>query len=457
MLPVVTRRLAVLAAVGAPVALVGGLWWVLAYDVLLLAAATADWLRTPRPARVDVRRDAPDVLTVGATGRLTWTVANPGDAPLRVALADELDRALGAPTRRAAMTVPPRGRAHRTVVLHPSRRGHFTLGRVTVRVCGPWGLIGRQRWRELAGAVIVYPRFRSRTPIELRLRRALQLQAGDRAVRLVGAGLDFDSLRDYTVDDEVRRIDWAATARSPRAVVRTYRAERNQVVLILVDCGRTMATLVGGVADGDGAARGASTGPEMDGLGADGISRLEHAIDAAQGVTRLATGLGDRVGMLAFADRVLATLPPRSQTDQLRRLTLFLAAVEPQLVESDYRTAFTTALAQFPRRALVIVLSELANEAAAHTLLPALGLMRRRHLVVVGAVRDPVVERWSSTPATGIEEVYRQAAAIHMLERRRATAARLRAAGATVVDAAPGALATTLADAYTDVKARGRL
>jgi uncharacterized protein (DUF58 family) len=437
----------------------------LAYDLLLLAAAAGDWLRTVRPERVDVRRDAPDVLTVGATGRLTWTVGNPGDAPLRVALADELDPALGAPTRRAVVTVPPRGRARRTVELHPSRRGHFAPGRITVRVTGPWGLTARQRWREVTGTITVYPRFRSRTAIELRLRRELQLQSGDRAVRLVGAGLDFDSLRDYTVDDEVRRIDWAATARSPRAIVRTYRVERNQLVVVLIDCGRTMATLVGGPPP----VRGTSAGGrqtrddppthalDADVSGATGISRLEHAIDAAQGITRLATGLGDRVGMLAFAERVLVTLPARNQTDQLRRLTLRLATVEPRLVESDYRTAFVTALTQFPRRALVIVLSELANEAATQTLLPALGLMRRRHLVVVGAVRDPVVEGWSSAAATGIEQVYRQAAAIHMLERRAATAARLRAAGATVVDALPGTLATALADAYTDLKARGRL
>jgi uncharacterized protein (DUF58 family) len=435
MLPVATRRLAVLVAAGAPVALVGGLAWMVAYDLLLVAAAIGDWLRTVRPERVDVGRDAPAVLTVGATGQLTWTVVNPGSTPLRVALADELDEALGAPTRRAVMTVPPRGRARRTVQLAPSRRGHFVLGRITVRVTGPWGLTARQRWREVAGTMTVYPRFRSRTAIELRLRRALQLQAGDRAVRLVGAGLDFDGLRDYTVDDEVRRIDWAATARAPRAVVRTYRAERNQVVVLLIDCGRTMATLVGGAQ----------------------ISRLEHAIDAAQGITRLATGLGDRVGMLAFADRVVTTLPPRSQADQLRRLTRRLATVEPRLVESDHQTAFAAALTQFPRRALVIVLSELANEAAAQTLLPALGLMRRRNLVVVGAVRDPVVERWSSTAATGVEDVYRQAAAIQMLERRGATATRLRAAGATVVDAPPGELATALADAYTDAKLRGRL
>lgn len=450
MLPVVTRRLVVAAAALAPLALVAPARVVVAANGLLLAAAIVDWLRAPRPAQVTVDRAAPDVLTRGGTGQLTWTIHNPTRRALRVALADELVPALGTPTRRARMVVPAGGRARRSVQLRPTRRGRYVLERITLRVDGPWGLAARQRWLPVHDVLIVYPRFRSQAQTELRLRRARQLQLGERAVRIRGSGMDFDTLREYTVDDEVRRIDWAATARSPRAVVRTYQAERNQTVLLLVDCGRTMAALVGAPP---------STGRTLDAAegGTAGLTRLEHAIDAAQAVTRLATGLGDRVGMSAFADRTLAMLPPRNQTDQLRRLTLELATVDPRLVESDYHGAFAQALHQFPRRSLLIVLTELANEAATQTLLPALGLLRRRHLVLVAAVRDPIVEAWRTEPATTVQHVYRRAAAIRTLDARSAITGRLRAAGATVIDAVPGSLATALSDAYLDTKAAGRL
>lgn len=444
MLPVVMPRLAALAAAGALLALVADATWVLGWNVLLGVAAVVDWHRAPRPEHLEVRRDAPSVLTHGTTGSVTWAVANPGGRPLHVALADELAHGLGARTRRVAMTVPPRGRARRSVELRPTRRGRFALDRITMRVAGPWRLAARQRWRSVPAVITVYPRFRSLQQVDLRLHRSRQLQLGERTVRMRGGGMEFEGLREYTVDDEVRRIDWAATARTPRAVVRTYRAERNQTVLVLVDCGRTMAALVGGTTPGDTD----EPGP---------IPRLEHAIDAAQGVTHLATGLGDRVGMIAFADRVLTALPPRSQTDQLRRLTMALAGVEARLVEADHHAAFVTALSRFPRRALLFVLTELANEAAVQTLLPALGLVRRRHLVVVGSVRDPVVESWRTGPADTVEQAYRRAAAIRTLDQRATTAARLRAAGASVVDAPPGGLATALADAYLDTKAAGLL
>jgi uncharacterized protein (DUF58 family) len=443
-LPVATPRLVILAVAGVLLAPIAGWPAVAVWDVALLGAAVADWIRCPRPQQVPVERDAPDVLTRGTAARITWTVTNRGRRPLRVALADELDPALGAPSRRAGLVVPPRGRAHAGVDVRPDRRGSFDLREVTLRVVGPWQLIARQRRLPLAHRLIVLPPFRSRPQTELRLRRARQLQLGERAVRIRGTGLDFDALRGYTVDDEVRRIDWAATARAPQAVARTYQAERNQAVLLLVDCGRTMAALVGG----------ATTGA-ADAVHA--VPRLEHAMDAAQAVTRLATGLGDRVGMVVFSDRVLATLPPRRQADQLRRVTGELATVRPALAESDYRAAFVTALDRFPRRALLMVLTELASEATTQTLLPALGLLRRRHLVVVAAVRDPVIEAWRRTPAATVEESYRRAAAVGTLDRRADVAARLRTAGATVVDAVPGMLAADLSEVYLDTKASGRL
>lgn len=450
MLPVPTPRLAALTAAGAVIPLVGPDPWrtLVVVNVVLLVGALVDWWRAPRVAAVTVTRDAPSVITLGETATVTWTVRNPSGHALRVALADELVDSLGATDRRAAMVVPARGRARRAVTLTPTRRGRFTLTTLTVRVTGPLGLAARQDTLDSRHVLTVYPPFRSRAETELQLNRARQLQLGTRAVRARGESMEFDSLREYTVDDELRRIDWAATARGTHPVVRTYRAERNQTVLVLVDCARTMAARVGTTSSGAQPV-GAQEPPH--------ISRLEHAMDAAQAITRLATGLGDRVGMIAFADRVLATVPPRSRSDQLRLVTATLADIEARLVEADYRAAFAHALARFPRRALLIVLTELAGEAATETLVPALPLLRQRHLVMVAAVRDPVVEDWARQRPRTVEQTYRRAAAIRALDQRTAVAHTLRNQGATVLDALPGRLAAAITDAYLETKATGRL
>jgi uncharacterized protein (DUF58 family) len=295
------------------------------------------------------------------------------------------------------------------------------------------GLASRQRRRQLPGVLRVYPPFKSRQEAELRIDRARILEVGLRSARGQGGGTEFDSLREYGVDDESRRIDWAATARTTRVIVRTYRAERNQTVLLLLDTGRTMAGQV------------------------DAVPRLDHAMDAVMMLTAVATRLGDRAGLVAFDQSVRAIVGPGHARGQLGRVTEAMYTLEPRLVESNYRTAFAQTLARFRRRALLVLLTELAEAPVAETLLPALPLVARDHLVLVAGIRDPAVDDWAGAVPANAGEAYRKAAAVEALDGRRRTVARLRGLGATVVDAPPGRLAPQLADAYLHLKATGRL
>jgi len=174
-------------------------------------------------------------------------------------------------------------------------------------------------------------------------------------------------------------------------------------------------------------------------------------------LTAVATRLGDRCGLVAFDTKVRQVVPPGSRRDQLGRVTEAMYQLEPQLAESDYRGAFTETLVRFRRRAMLVILTELTEQAVGEYLLPALPLIVKHHLVVVASVQDPEVAAWAEESPPGASEAWRKAAAIAALEERRRTTARLRALGATVVDARPGDLAPRLADAYLKVKATGRL
>ena len=439
-LPVPTWRLAAAAAAGSLVVLllpVRAPFGLLAVDGVLLVVALADWLRATLPVELEVERELPGIVPLGGESRVVWRVANRqgrhAGRAVRVALADELAPSLAATTRRARLRVPAHGRASAATEIRPTRRGRFTPTELTVRVEGPLGLAARQGRRDLPGTLRVYPPFKSRDEAELRIDKARILEVGLRSAQGRGGGTEFDSLREYGTDDEFRRIDWAATARAGKAIVRTYRAERNQTVLLLLDAGRTMAGRV------------------------DGVPRLDHAMDAVMMLTAVATRLGDRAGLVAFDSEVRAAVNPGHTRDQLSRVTEAMYALEPKLVESDYRGAFAETLVRFRRRAMLVVLTELAEQAVAETLLPALPLIARNHLVVVASVTDPEVEGWArSTPAEA-GAAFRKAAATASLEARRRTVARLRGLGAVVVDARPGRLAPELADAYLRVKATGRL
>jgi len=443
-MPVPLSRLAWVVAAGALVVLLlpgDALVVLAAVNALILIAAGVDAVRAPSPARVGVQRDLPPVVGLDTRARVSWRVTSPSRRPLRVRLADELAPSLRAESRRAALVVPAKGAATASTQIRPARRGRFTPTELTVRVEGPWRLVARQSRRALPGVLRVHPPFRSRKEAELRIDRARLLEIGLRSAQGRGGGTEFDQLREYGPDDEFRRIDWAATARANRAIVRTYRAERNQTVLTLLDSGRVMA----GVVDD----------PALTGVGP--IPRLDHAMDAVMMMTAVATRLGDRAGLVAFADDVRAVVGPGASRGQLTRVTEAMYDLTPRLVESDYRRAFAEALGRYRRRALLVVLTELAPEAVEETLLPALPLVVRDHLVVVAGVRDPEVDRWARAIPVQARTAYRKAAAVQALEARRRVVARLRGLGVTVVDAVPGRLAPELADAYLRVKATGRL
>jgi uncharacterized protein (DUF58 family) len=451
-MPVPTGRLAALVAVSALAVLLspapGSTFVVVELAVVVVAAV--DWLLAVSPRSLAVERHLPGVVPLDGEAEVVWRVGHPsrpgggrgggdgrrrgrGRRRLRVALADELAPSLRATSRRARVVVPASGWSSAHTVVRPSRRGRFDVSEMVLRVSGPLGLVDRQGTRQVPAVLRVYPPFRSRKEAELRIDRARILEVGLRSAAGRGGGTEFESLRDYAVDDEFRRIDWSATARSGHPIVRTYRAERNQTVLLLLDAGRTMAGRV------------------------DDVPRLDHAMDAVMMLTAVATRLGDRAGLVAFDRRVRAVVAPGHAHDQLSRVTEAMYAIEPALAESDYRGAFAETLVRFRRRSLLVLFTELADQAVTETLLPALPLVSRTHLLVVASVADPDIASWAASVPTDAGTAYRKAAAVAARRERARTVARLRGMGATVVDAEPGRLAPLLADAYLKVKATGRL
>lgn len=440
MFPVPTWRLALIAAslsvvvvVVAPANAAAALSLLVGANLVLGVVAVGDFFVTLKPSRLEVRRVLPPTATQGREAPLVWRLTNPTRAGVRVTFSDELPPSLRAADRRATVTVAGSATVEVRTTIEPVRRGHIHLGFIGLRLRGPLGLVGRQGRVELPGELRVYPPFRSRAEAELKINRARSLQLGLRTAKGLGAGTEFESLREYGVNDDFRRIDWRATARMGKPIVRTYRTERNQNVVVLLDNGRVMAGKVAGV------------------------PRVEHAMDAAMMLAAVSTGVGDRCGLVTFDTRVRSVVAASRRTDQVMRLTEAMYALQPALAESDYVGAFATTVARFRRRALLVVLTDLVEQAVMEALIPAMPLITRTHMVLVGGVQDPEVLAWSRQKPLELEDAYRKTAALAALAERERTARRLRALGAQVVDAPVGRLSGRLADAYLGLKARGSL
>ena len=432
---IIRGRLALFAALLAPAVLLSASQpWLLLVLVLLVVAIVwlVDWFLTPDPSVINISRILPKSVALDRQGTASWVVTNSADRDVSLRFADEFAPSLNVSTRRASLNVGAGRTATIETDIEPTRRGLFEVGELVVRLDGPLGFAGRQQTRWLPQELRVLPRFPSRAEAELRLRRS-RLDLGLRSARARGGGSEFEQLRDFTIDDEFRRIDWSATARANRMIVRTYRTERNQTVINIMDNGRLMAGQVAGV------------------------PRVEHAMDAIMAVTTVAVGLGDRTGLLVFDNNVRTTVPASARSTQLSNVTNSMYDIEPELAESDYHAAFSQVLVRFSRRTMLIIHTELVEQTIGEFLLPALPLLTRSHIVVIAAVRDPEVERWASEIPEDAESAHRHAAATASLAERRRSVSELRRTGATVIDAPPGKLAARLMDHYLDVKAKGKL
>jgi uncharacterized protein (DUF58 family) len=430
------RRLAIVAALAAAAAGLLPVSWPAAVAIVsgtLAVLAAIDVLRAPDPRSLRARRLAAASVEIGSASPIEISVVNPLRRPLAVALHDATPPSLGRTPRRQRRTIPPGEVGTFRAILEPSRRGWMQIGPATLRTTGPLGLAGRQRAvGELAG-IKVYPPLPGRAEVERRFERARALQSGRHSSAYRGGGTEFDALREYHPDDEFRRINWTATARAQKAITNLYREQRDQQILLLVDASRMM---VGTLGD---------------------RTKFEYAVDTAHALTELATRVGDRVGLVAFGEEIRAMAAPSGGRQQSATVLDLLFRLEPSLDAPDYHGAFGSLLSRYRRRAMLVLLTDLSEPEAMDSLFASIPVLRARHLVVVGAVRDPDLQEAERIRPDRPDDAYFKAAASASAEAREQSANRLRAMGVDVLDREPGALTGAIADHYLDIKARGRL
>lgn len=403
-------------------------WWALAVLVLLLL----DLLAAPSPAALRFIRSTPAQIRLGESATSTLTVTNTGRRTVRAVIRDAWVPSAGADEVRHRLALRGGERRRIRTTLQPTRRGDRSADHVTVRLWGPLRLAARQRSAAVPGAIRVLPPFRSRRHLPSRLAQLRQID-GRSAVRTRGQGTEFDSLRDYVEGDDVRSIDWRATARRRSVVVRTWQPERDRRVILVLDTSRTSAARVGDE------------------------PRLDAAMDAALLLAALASRAGDRVDLIAGDRKIRGRVAPATdRTALLNRMVEVMAPIEPVLVEADWSHLAGTVTRLTRRRALVVLLTPLDSGAVEAGLLPVIPTLTTHHRVVVASVSDPELTAMRAD-LSDLEHVYRAAAAERTISLRHRTAQALERMGVTVLDRDPENLPPALADHYLSLKAQGLL
>jgi uncharacterized protein (DUF58 family) len=430
-------RLAAFAAGGLPLAALDGgtglgLGAALAYDALLLLGAAVESRRLAHDAPA-VERDVERRLVVGIENRITLRLHNPHPRALTVTVRDDLPEGWEADPPELVVELPAHARREVSYTVVPPRRGRFRFGRLHLKLEGRARLGARIVSVEAAEEARVFPNVLGPRRYELAARLGDLASQGFRSVRQSGGGGQFEQLREYVAGDAYRDLDWKSTAKRQRPITRVFEQERSQTVLLAIDAGRMMATRIGR------------------------ITKLDHAIDAALLLAWVALRKGDRVGLIVFGDHVHGFVPPGAGPGQYRKLLDALYAIEAEETFVDFRRLVEFVQVRARKRALLVLFSDLLDEAHAMPLAEHAALLRRRHLPVCVTMHDPVAEALADAPVDGAAEAYRRAAAADLLAERESVKAHLRARGVRLVEAPPGELAVATVNRYLDIKARRAL
>ncbi|HTE47417.1 MAG TPA: DUF58 domain-containing protein [Gemmatimonadaceae bacterium] len=398
-----------------------------------VVAIAFDYIRLPHRADLSVDRVAPETVGLGDAETFEYTIGSTWPWPIVVRVTDEIPLSIDVGVPPAPFDIAARGELQLALPARADERGRFVLGAIALRVSTPLGLLQRILRFHPGDSVVVVPSLTNVRRFRLLAVQNRLSEAGIRALRQRGEGSSFAGLRDYSPGDDPRMVDWKATARHARLITREQTIERSQTVMSLIDCGRAMTQLAGR------------------------YPRFEHVLSAALVLSDVAATSGDRVGMIAFDDTIRSFAAPQRGTAALRSLRTALSALDATMTEPDYASAFRMLALRQPRRALVVLFTDVIDVRTAQSFVAHAGRAARRHMILVVALQNQALLAASRPSTAGSLALFRSAAAEELIREREEALLRMRRAGISVLDIAPGQMAAGVVNRYLDIKARGLL
>lgn len=403
------------------------------YTALMAVAIAFDAFRAPRAEHFEVERRNDTKLSLGAKNPIFIKInVRPAhlSRELMLTVRDEPPDEYEISARILHGQYRPNETLTLRYTVTPHTRGDYAFGQTTMRWEGPLGLIVKQHTFDTSAPVKVYPNLLEVRKYELLARTGRLQELGVRKARVYGRGTEFERLREYTPDDEFRQISWKATARRGKPIAIQYQTERSQTVITLLDAGRLMRAPIGPLA------------------------KLDYAINTTLLLGYVAGLRGDYVGNQVFADSVMSYLPPKTGRAQFHRLLETLYNIQSQPTVPDYQQALAYLKARRPKRALVVLFTDLAVGSNLDELVSAMASLRPRHLPMVVTMNDPGVLDLAHQSATNTSAVYERALAEQLLDERRLILDKLEQRGVLTIDVPASQLTTSVINRYLSLKAR---
>ncbi len=397
---------------------------------IVLILVITDYLFSVTALDIHIERECDGKLSLLVDNPISISITNRWEKEIIGSLIDEYPEPGRGKPDILDFQIPPDETSKLTYHYRPEKRGDVTFPQVHFRMNGRLGFITKRFVKKVETRAQVYPDLIQTRRYDLLARKGALFAAGFKPIGRFGRGSEFSQLREYNPDDEFRKIDWKASARRSKLVVREYEVERSQPLTLMIDVGRQMIGRI------------------------DEHTRLDYAINAALMLAYVAILKGDQVGLIAFGSKVQNYLAPRRGAAQLNRIIEALYAVQPSEVESDYAGAITKFVATWRKRSLLVLFSDVVDPTASSVLLTHLPSVHPRHLPLAVLLKDPELVETEQQVPSNATELYEKAVACDLAMSRQLASRQLSRAGCLVVDVAPADLTVAVVNEYLRLKAR---
>jgi uncharacterized protein (DUF58 family) len=399
-------------------------------DFLVLLLWAIDLRRLPKPEEIEIRRLWGSTLQLREPAEAALEFLNRGKSDVLLRVQEEAPVGLRKEIPELDVRVPAGGSQTVTYSVCPRERGDMIFGNTYLRYQSLWQIAERWASASLKQTIRIYPNFAESKKDTIYLIRSRQIALEKRYKHQPGQGREFESLREYRESDEWRDICWSATARRAKLISKSYQTERSQTVWIVLDAGRLLRTRVRG------------------------LSKLDYAAGAALSLAQVALYSGDRVGMLGYGRRILQRLPPGRGSRHIRALLDGLALVGAEELEADHRRATETLSVLQKRRSLVVWMTDLAETATMPEVMESAMHMAKRHLVLFTVIGQPELRTMVKERPADARQMFRQTAAMEIVQRRDLLLRTLRQHGALTLEVEPSKLSTAVVNQYLMAKDR---
>lgn len=401
------------------------------YNVICFLLLALDYFMSPSYDVFEIKREEEDKLSLFANEKIKICVHNKSDKKMFIEIMDEIpDFHFEILNKSIKGNVDPHSKKVFEYKIIPRKRGAFTFGSVHVRYEGNLKLIKKQFSIALNKEYKVYPNLKDLRKHRLASYNSILNQSGQKAMKLLSRGTEFESLRDYVVGDEYRTINWSATARENRPIVNQYEPEKNQHVYAIIDTGRPMSYSV------------------------KGYKKLDMAINTSLLLSDIVNQNGDKSGIMVFNTEVDNFIIPGKGNAHRNNLMEALYHIEHTNETSNYDEAFYYFKTKERRRSLICIFTDFDTLEEAEDMMKVLPVISKNNIIMLILINDGKLDSIVSNSVENEDTLYTKGVALELKRERAMIISKLNANGIMCIECKPEKLSIEVINRYLHIKNR---